>query len=200
MEKQIIAISLAGVLVSSKPWKQTHEKGMREHAENLGIDFSEIEKDNYFEIVEKSIEKTWPDLTEEERIKKRREIYFERVLNLLKKDFDIKQEILDYFKSLKEKYQLAIVTTNNKKMTEEVLGLLGAGELFDIIEFSKDEEKDDKLAVLKRLIENHGKPAVLIENKEKLKVFCEQESIKHISFDIDEESVDDLKNKVGVGV
>ena len=194
--KLIIAVSLAGVLVSSAPWKKAHEQGMKEHAENLGIDFSTIDSDNYFEIVEKSIAKTWPDLTPEQRIKKRREIYFEHVLNFLKSDFDIKQDVLDYFKSLKEKYALALITTNNEKMTNEVLGLLGAGNLFDFIEVSKDEEKDDKEAVLKRLIEKHGKLVMLVENKNKLKGFCEGQGIKHVLFDIDEEGLEKLKGEI----
>ncbi len=194
--KPIIVVGLVGVLVSSAPWKKAHEQGMKVHAENLGVDVSTIDGDNYFDIVEKSLEKIWPDLSAEERIKKRRDIYFEHVLNFLKSDFDIKQEILDYFKSLKEKYTLALVTTNNEKMTNEVLGLLGAGNLFDIMEFSKEEEKDDKEVVLRRLIEEHGKPLVLIESKGKLKDFCLQDNIKHIQFDIDKDDLSKLKGEI----
>ncbi len=196
VDKPIIAVSLAGVLISSEPWREAHEIGMRVHAENLGMNVSGIDNENYFEIVERSIAKTWPDLTPEQRIKKRRDIYFERVVNLLKKNFDIKQEVLDYFASLKGTYTLALVTTNNEKMTNEVLGLLGAGDLFDIIEFSKDEEKDDKEAVLKRLIEKQGKPVMIIENRDKLRKFCEDQDIKHIEFDIDKDNLDKLKGNL----
>ena len=196
MEKPIIAVSLTGVLVSSAPWKKAHEQGMKAHAENLGIDFSTINGEDYFNIVEKSLEKIWPDLTPEDRIKKRRKIYFEHVLGFLKSDFDIKQEILDYFSSLKEKYILALVTTNNEKMTQEVLGLLGAGDLFDIVEFSEDDEKDDKEAVLKRLIEKQGKPIILVENKDKLKEFCGEQGIKHVLFDVDTDDLDKLKGEI----
>ncbi|MFH1452209.1 MAG: HAD hydrolase-like protein [archaeon] len=195
MDKKIIAVSLAGVLISNSPWRLAHEFGMKELAEKSGItEVAEaVDSPNYFEYVEKAIEKMYPDLTPEERIKKRRRIYLSRVVELLKNNLKINREVIDFFRSLKEDYILALITTNNEETMNKILGILGLSNFFDYAGFSYDEEKDDKLKVFERLIGNIGKPFVLIENKEKLKSYCEANGIRHVRFDIDREDVSKLK-------
>ncbi|MCK5449634.1 HAD hydrolase-like protein [Candidatus Pacearchaeota archaeon] len=198
LRKPMIAVSMSGVLISSKFWKEAHDFGMKELSKKVGDSSILKARDSpdYFKKVEEALEKIYPDLTLVERIKKRREIYFERVVNSIKRNLDIREDVTDCLWGLKENYRLALVTTNNEKTTYEILRFLTARDFFDVVEFSKDEEKDDKIEVMKRLIEKNGKPILFIEKSEKLKDFCEEGKIAYINFNVDLEGAIDLKSKI----
>jgi FMN phosphatase YigB (HAD superfamily) len=191
--KSTIAISLAGVLVDKKPWREAHKIGMKEHFDNLGLSEKDFDGD-YFDVVEKSIKKSWPDLSAEERIAKRRRIYFDRVLNLI--DDNANEEVVEFFQGLKDRYSLVLVTTNDEDMTKKVLDLIGGSDLFDYVFSSKIEEKDDKRVVFERLIKKIGKPEFLIEESKRLEEFCRMNDIKYIEFNLEEDSLSELKGEL----
>jgi len=197
-EKPINAISLAGVLVSNTPWRKAHEKGMAELARKSGI--PEVkEKTNspdYFKYVEKALEKIYPDLSPNERIEKRRNIYFQNVIDLLEKKPQINVHLKEFLKELKQRYTLVILTTNNCRTSESILKILNLSGFFEEIGCSLDHERDDKIKVLKRLIKKIGKPKILVENKDKLKNFCKRNNIKHITFDIDIDEISKLEEEI----
>lgn len=179
--KKTLAVSLSGVLVDSRPWKKAHEAGMKEHFENLGID-GVPEGENYFDVVERSIEKMWPDLSEEERIKKRRRIYFERVLEGIE-DSDVNRDVVDFFRGLEGKYKLVLITTNDSWMAGKVLERIGCEELFEEVFVSRNEEKDDKLVVFERMLEKLGRVDYLVEESGKLEGGCDRKEIKYLRFE-----------------
>jgi len=192
MEKKV-AVSLAGVLVSSKPWREAHEIGMRELAEKAGMPelLGKTQDKDYFDYVKKALGKIdeYKDLPEEERIAKRRRVYFDRVLDMIGAD-DVRKDVIDFLRGLKCK--LVLITTNDEKMAGKVLEKIGADDLFDEVFTSESSEKDDKRVVFERLIEKIGKPSLLIERSGKLKEFCEKSGVLHIKFD----SVEKLKEEM----
>lgn len=193
--KKIIAVSLAGVLVSRKPWKIAHEIGMREHFENLGLSEEDFDGD-YFDVVEKSIEKSWPDLSAEERIAKRRQIYFDRVLDLLKKSLDEEENaVVNFFRELKEKCKLVLVTTNGDEVAREVLKLIGSEDLFEHVfaSASKKGEKDDKRIVFERMMEKIGHVDFLVEASGRMEEFCRMRDVEYVSFNINKDGLDVLE-------
>ena len=94
----------------------------------LKIEDLEQSLDNTYEIL-KSLEKRYPKVKNE--------------------------QIIKYFKSLKKEYQFALITTNTKSALERILSVANLENLFDIIETSLPEEKDDKILVFNRFIKKH---------------------------------------------
>ena len=184
MEKPIIATTLSGLFVSSQPWKEAHEVGMKELANAVGnLSIAESSHSpNYFEKVEKAIAQIYPNLSPEERIAKRRGIYFQRVIDLIKANPELKhQGIIDCFEELKENYKLALITTNKEDSLKEILQALNLENFFDIIETTKPEEKDDKIIVFNRFLEKHDKPVLYIGgNRRDSFDICKEKDIPHI--------------------
>jgi len=88
MGKPIIATTLSGLFLSSEPWRKAHEIGMKELADKSGmLEIAEKTHSNdYLKKVEQATEKIYPDLKPKERMKKRRKIYFSRVIELIKEN------------------------------------------------------------------------------------------------------------------
>jgi len=183
IEKPIIAFGLAGVFVSRKPWRAAHEFGMKELADKSGVKAvaENIDAQDYFFYVEHALKKIYPELTKEERVSKRRAIYFSRVLDLVKKEGG-RTWMIDYLKGLKEKYTFVLVTTSTLAFTNEVLKEIGAEDLFDYVFTSLDTEKDDKKAVFERVIGKLGKIDKYVGGK-KSKADCDGFGIDFLEFD-----------------
>ena len=197
MAEKTIAMSLSGVLISSKAWKQEHETGMKELAEKSGI-FEIAEKtddENYFQYVEKALEKIYPDLNREERIAKRRRIYFSRVIKMIKNHHEyIKEDIIKFFKSIKHKYNLILITTTIDDVVSEVLDIIKARDLFDFVSASKDIENDDKSIVFQRAIDKYNIDRFIGSSKSR--EICEKHDIEFLKFDCDADSLNVLKNAI----
>ncbi len=195
MNIETIALSLSGVLVSSEPWRKAHEIGMQELAEKANMpEISEnTHSPNYFEKVDRATEVIYPNLTSEERVKTRRGIYLNRVFNLIKENLDyVNKEVISFLRSIKEKYNLVLITTNTKDVTDKILEMIDAKDLFDYIGTSLPEEKDDKKAVFERVVNDYGKPDKFI-GSEKSREVCEELGISFIKFSGDVRELETLK-------
>jgi len=170
MENPIIATTLSGLFIKSEPWKQTHTIWFEDMAKKLN-DPSINEwasKSNYFEGVSMVMERLYPDLSDEQRTTKARELFFDSVYQYIQENPQVKnQEVIDYFSSLKEKFRLALITTNTPEVVNKILSLTGLVSFFDIVESSKPHEKDDKGIVFDRFIKVYGKPVIYIGGDKK---------------------------------
>ena len=178
---KIIALTLSGLFVKLEPWKKAHISWFEEASRKLRDPslFSWATKENYFQGVDLAMKKLYPDLTEEERTIKARELYFDSVLEYIKINKDvINKDVIDYFRTLKKKFRLALITTNKKDSLDKILKLIKLNNFFDIIESSLPNEKDDKRVVFKRFIKKYKKPLIYIGGDRKDSFdFCKENNI-----------------------
>lgn len=168
--KAIIATTIRGLYIKSYPWKNAHVLWFKNVSKKLK-DPSLNEwapREDYFKGVDIAMKRLYPKLSDKERTVKARELFFDSVLQYIKENPDVKnKEVIDYFKSLKNKYNLAIITTNTDDFTKKVLKLIGLNNIFEIIETSETYEKDDKILVFKRFVKKYGKPKLYIGGERK---------------------------------
>lgn len=184
MEKPIIATTLSGLFIKSEPWEKAHILWYEKIAKKLGDDSIKewVEKKDYFKGVDIAMKKLYPNLSEEQRTTKARETFFDSVIEYIKQNPKTKnKKTIKYFESLKDKYELALITTNTSSAIKKILNITGLKNLFDIIETSKPEEKDDKKIVFKRFVEKYKKPVIYIGGSKKDSFdYCKENNIKHI--------------------
>lgn len=164
MQKPIIATTLAGLYVKTEPWKNAHILWFEDAAKKLN-DMSVLKwaskPSNYFMGVDEVMKRLYPELSEEEKTKKARESFFGSVCKQIEQNPLLKnQEVIDFFKGIKNKYSIALITTNTEQTTKKILRILGLDSFFDFIEASSPDEKDDKTKVIGRFIEKHGNPFI----------------------------------------
>lgn len=195
MKKQILATTIRGLYVKSDPWKNAHILWFKNVSKKLK-DPSLNEwapKEDYFKGVDIAMKKLYPKLSDKERTIKAREIFFDSVLQYMEENPNVKnKDVINYFKSLKKDYNLAIITTNTNKFTKKVLKLLDLENTFEIIETSEDYEKDDKILVFNRFIKKHGKPKLYIGGERKDSFdYCIKKKIPCVLVNL--ENYEDLK-------
>jgi len=165
MGKPIIATTLSGLFIKSDPWDNAHILWFKEMSEKLNDTSVNkwANRPDYFKGVDIIMKKLYPDLSDEERTVKARELFFDSVVKYIEQNPNIvNREVADYFHSLRPDYRLALITTNTEQAVQRILSASGLKELFDIIEASRPEEKDNKAVVFDRFIEKYGKPIIYI--------------------------------------
>lgn len=180
--KPIIATTLSGLFIRTSPWKDAHRKWFEQIVRETGDEsFRQwAMKPGYFEGVNLAMAKLMPDASKEERIREARRRFMEAVVDNIKERREevVNREAIDFFSSLKEKFTLALITTNTKEAAMKILSIAGIENLFDIAEFSMPGEEDDKSAVIERFMENHGKPRVYFGGDRKdIYDYCRQKNI-----------------------
>src|SRR3989344_5601478 len=133
MEKKFIATTLAGLFVRSDPWAKAHEVWFEQKAEQLNDPSIKdwIKRSDYFQGVDEVMKRIIPHATEEERTKKAREEYFDSVEIYLTQNKHLKNDkVIEYFKTLKNKYHIALITTTKRDRIAEILSILEITELF----------------------------------------------------------------------
>ena len=165
MEKPIIATTLSGLFLKSDPWDKAHELWFEERAEELNDKsiLKWVGREDYFKGVDEVMKKLYPKFSDEKRTKRARELFFEAVIKYIEINPGVRNlEIIRYFDSLKDKFRVALITTNTNEATQKILSTIGLVDFFDIVETSRVEEKDDKRAVFDRFIKKYGKPLLYI--------------------------------------
>ena len=178
---KIIALSLSGIFIKSDAWKKAHHLWFEESSRKLQDPslLSWINKENYFPGVDLAMKRLYPGLLDDERTIKARDLYFHSVLDYIKLNKSIiNKQVVDYFKTLKTDYKLALITTNKLDSLNQILKLTNLNNFFDIIESSKPNEKDDKILVFQRFIKKHGNPLIYIGGDRKDSYdFCKKNNI-----------------------
>ncbi|KYK26229.1 hypothetical protein AYK26_05470 [Euryarchaeota archaeon SM23-78] len=153
--------------IKSEPWKKAHVLWFKRAAEEL--EDSKVkeyaDKDDYFKYVDKVMQRLHPHkMFERQRTAKARSIYFEYVCSIISKQPNkfVNKDVVEYFKSLKNNYRLALITTNTRESIDKIFSYTKLEGLFNLIELSYEDEKDDKTVVFDRFIRNYGKPVVYI--------------------------------------
>jgi len=213
MEKPIIAASLKGLFIKSSPWIDAHilwyeerekeiktkkldDSAIKEWRQLLNSDPKE-ERKKYFRYVDRIMEVLYPNLPSDKRTEKARELFFNATIEYIKQNPEvINKDIINYFQSLKKDYRLALITTNTSQALTSILKASKLEKMFDIIESSKPNEKDDKKAVIDRFIKKYGKPLIYIGGSKKESYdYCKENNIPCIFANFEhEEEIKDTKS------
>jgi phosphoglycolate phosphatase-like HAD superfamily hydrolase len=184
MEKPIIATTLSGLFIKQEAWDSAHFLWYQNAAKKLN-DESVKEwagRKDYFKGVDEVMKRLFPSLSENERTKKARELFFESVIkNIEQNPSLVNIDVINYFKELKPKYQIALVTTNTQYALKKIIPAAGLEGFFDIIETSLPEEKDNKAKVFERFISKNKKPLIYIGGGKKESFdYCNKNRIRCI--------------------
>ncbi|MFH1585574.1 MAG: HAD hydrolase-like protein [archaeon] len=198
MEKPIIATTLSELFIKSNAWDNAHLLWFEKAAEMLKDDSIKkwINKPDYFKGVEEVMQRLYPNLSDEQRTVKARETYFDSVLKSIGENSEyVNKEIVGYFTSLKDKYRLALITTNTRPALKKILELTNLVDLFDLIETSDPKEKDNKKVVFERFIEENGKPLIYIGGRRKESYdYCKDNGIPCIFVNLEgDEDIEGLR-------
>ncbi len=190
-DKPIIATTLSGLFLKHEPWNKAHILWLERAAEKLKDPsiMNWANRPDYFNCVDGIMRRLYPSLDERERVIKAREMFFESVCEYAKKNPKVRNEpIIKYFNSLKERYRLALITTNIQSALERILAVANLKDLFDITETSLPEEKDDKRVVFDRFIKKYGKPLVYIGGSRKDSFdYCKENNIPSLFANLEHE-------------
>ena len=99
--------------------------------------------------------------------------------NKLKQELVFK-EFADYLNTLKNHYQLALITTQPQDTIKPILSAVGYENLFDYIYESGFYEKPDKSKSLERFVNENGKPLFYIGNSKEDVDACKKLNIPSI--------------------
>ncbi len=194
MSKPIIAVSFSGIIMKDTPWKKAHEVWFEHYAKKLNK--PEIEeyakKENWFDYVDKVMALAEPELNDSERTIKAREKYFDVICDFGCDNLSLEnKEVIEYFYSIKKEFFLGLITTTSLATIQRILKAIKHEDLFDFIECSLLEEKDDKLAVFKRFIEKNEKPILYLGGKRKETIdFCQENNIKFVFANFEKEKTE----------
>lgn len=186
--------------MTNDPWNLAHKIWFEEAAIKLGDPTINdlAERENYFSYVDDIMQRLYRELSDEERTIKARKEYFSYVVRYILENLDesVRDDIVKYFLSIKNEFQLALITTNTPEALTKILEAAELTGLFDIIEFSLPEEKDNKDLVFTRFIEKHNKPILYIGGDKKASFdFCKQNNISSIFSNLDnEQEIENIKS------
>lgn len=184
MNKPIIATAIKNIFIEGSAWDKAHKLWYEERAKELKDDSIKkwIGRDDYFKGVDEVMLRLYPNLSEEERTKKARELFFDSVVKYIEQNSSVvKQESVEQFKKLKKNYRIALITTNTQGALERILTACNLEDFFDLKETSLPEEKDDVKLVFERFIEKYGKPIIYLGTNEKSLVYAKEKGIKTTS-------------------
>jgi len=191
MKKLIIATTLSGLFIKSEPWKKAHTIWYKNAAEKLKDEsvMSWINREDYFKGVDEVMKRLYPKMSEERRVQKAREMFFDSVCEYVDKRPNLRNSnVVEYFRKLKDNYQIALITTNTSKALDKILYSIHLVDFFDITQTSKADEKDNKKLVFERFISKYGKPVIYIGGDRKDSyVFCEEKNIPMIFANFEKE-------------
>lgn len=169
-EKPILATNIDGLLINHSAFIEPHRIWF-DRAILLTKNNSLVKwkgHPQYFIGVNEAMEKILPNATKEERTKKAREWYQEDVIYYI----SIHPEIINHklansLTELKDKFRLALITTNTKEYINEILKISNLEGIYDIICASPSEEEPDKQRIFKKFVEKYGEPKYYIASRNK---------------------------------
>ncbi len=181
--KQIIAIDLDGALIKSRPFKVSHKKWFELMAILLDDesvkDYAKIEGD-YFPKVHEVMKRYLGDVSKETRTFFARKLYAMVTISEINQD-DFVGDFADLLKELKDKYQLALITTAPEASVEPILQKLGCSDLFDIVYKSPMGKHPNKREMFVEFINEHGAPKYYIGDGDENMNICKELHISTIS-------------------
>lgn len=168
MEKPILATNLDGFLINHEAFIEPHRIWF-DRASLLTKDDS-FQKwkghKEYFKGVNEAMEKIMPDVSKEERTKQARKWYQEDVVHYIKLHPEmVNHDLKKSLERLKQKFTLALITTNTGEYVNDILEAANLKGLYDIIYTSNLEEEPGKRQIVEEFKEKYGNPKYYVASK-----------------------------------
>jgi FMN phosphatase YigB (HAD superfamily) len=136
--------------------------------------------ENYFPKIHEVMERYLGDVEHETRTKFARNLFSMATIAEVKKE-DVVHEFMIYLRCLKNKYQLALITSAPEPSVKPILQKVDCLNLFDIIYKSPANKHPNKKELFEEFIEKEGDPLFYIGNSDKEITNCKKLGIKTIS-------------------
>jgi NAD+--asparagine ADP-ribosyltransferase len=122
----------------------------------------------YFKGVNEAMEKIMPNASKEQRTQKAREWYQEDVAHYISIHPEVVNKKLEgILKKLKQRFTLALITTNTEEYINKILENAGLQGIYDIIHSSKTKEEPSKNKIANKFKEKYGEPKYYIASRSK---------------------------------
>ena len=170
MQKPILATNLDGFLIDHSAFIEPHRIWF-DRAILLTKDDS-LKKwkghKEYFLGVNEAMKKIMPNAKKEEQTKQARDWYQEDVIHYISMHPEtINTKLKKTLEKLKEKFTLALITTNTEEHINKILKTANLKDIYDIIFASKTKEEPNKEKLFQEFKEKHGEPKYYIASRSK---------------------------------
>jgi phosphoglycolate phosphatase-like HAD superfamily hydrolase len=165
MTKEILATNIDGLLIKHEAFIKPHELWFDRAISLTGnASFAEYKgRKDYFKGVDKVMKILMPQATEKERTEQARKWYQEDTITYIKfHPGVINTKTAEFFRKLKKKFVLALVTTNTEEYINQILEASNLTNIYDIVFASSLKEKPDKASLFGRFVKKYGKPKFYI--------------------------------------
>ncbi len=170
MEKPILATNIDGFLIDHSAFIEPHKIWFDRII--LLTKNKSFEKwkghPQYFTGVNEAMKRIMPNASKEERTRKAREWYQEDVIYYIKLHPEmVNRKLVELLKRLKNKFTLALITTNTKEYISQILKAANLEKIYDIVYASFSEEEPSKQKVFSEFKKRYGQPMYYIASRSK---------------------------------
>ncbi|MFH1327148.1 MAG: HAD hydrolase-like protein [archaeon] len=170
MEKPILATNIDGFLIDHSAFIESHriwfDRAILLTKDNSLGQWKGHPK--YFKGVNIAMEKIMPDVNKGQRTIQARTWYQEDIIHYIKLHPEIiNYQLVETLKKLKQRFTLALITTNTKEHIQEILKAANLEGLYDIIHASSSDEEPDKLKVFEEFKSKYGNPKYYVASRSK---------------------------------
>jgi|SRR3989338_242308 len=188
MKKPILATNIDDLLIAHEAFFEPHKAWFDRAIKKTGNkSLSKWKgKEDYFPGVIEAMKQIMPNATDEERKFQARTWYQQDVIKYIQEHPEvIKKDIADKLRRLKEKFRLALITTNTQDYINEILETANLQDMYNIITASQTQEEPKKSEIISRFIEEYGKPQYYLSGKQEPKIIelLKNKGVKIITID-----------------
>ena len=170
MEKPILATNIDGFLINHSAFIEPHRIWFdriilltKDESFNKWKGHPE-----YFKGVNQAMKKVLPDASKKQRTTQARKWYQEDVIHYIKLHHEVVNvKLKRILMKLKNKFKLALITTNTKEHIKEILKVTNLENLYEIIHASSSEEEPNKAKVFEEFKQKYGTPKYYIASRSK---------------------------------
>lgn len=170
MVNPILATNIDGFLIDHKAFIEPHRVWF-DRAILLTKDSTLSEwkgKENYFIGVNKAMEKIMPSASKEEKTRQARKWYQEDVIYYIKIHPEVvNKKLKNKLIKLKEKFRLALITTNTQEYIGKILEAANLEGVYEIIFASSSEEEPSKTKLFQEFKQKYGEPKYYLASRSK---------------------------------
>ena len=173
MKKPILATNIDDLLIAHEAFFEPHKAWFDRAIKKTGNkSLSKWKgKEDYFPGVIEAMEQLMPNASSKERKFQARTWYQQDVIKYIQDHPEVvKKDIADKLRRLKEKFRLALITTNTQNYIGNILETADIYNLYDIVIASPTQEEPKKSEIISRFIKEYGKPQYYLSGKQEPKI------------------------------
>lgn len=168
MEKPILVTNTDGFLLEHEVFYEPHKDWFKRAIEKTKDNSLKkwIGRKDYFLGVNEAMKIIMPESSREKQTAQAREWYQKDVIEYIKNHPEkVKTYNAKKLMSLKDKYQIILLTSNTEKYINKILTKAKLNNIYDGIISSKTDEEPSKDVLIDLLIKKYGKPKYYLTGK-----------------------------------